>query len=223
MTEIGRNIERLRSEMPQGVKIVAVSKFHPVESLMQAYDAGQRAFGENRAQELVGKVGMMPGDVSWHFIGKLQKNKVRMVVRHVSLIQSIDSEALLRLVDAEAARAGRVVDVLLELHVAREETKSGFSADEMLALQDCSEIAALRNVRVCGLMAMASFVEDARQIEREFGEARSMFERLRCGMFAGRDEFAVLSMGMSDDWRIAVDCGSTMVRIGTTIFGAREY
>ena len=223
MTEIGRNIERLRSEMPQGVKIVAVSKFHPVERLMQAYDAGQRAFGENRAQELVGKVGMMPGDVSWHFIGKLQKNKVRMVVRHVSLIQSIDSEALLRLVDAEAARAGRVVDVLLELHVAREETKSGFSADEMLALQDCGEIAALRNVRVCGLMAMASFVEDARQIEREFGEARSMFERLRGGMFAGRDEFAVLSMGMSDDWRIAVDCGSTMVRIGTTIFGAREY
>ena len=126
---------------------MAVSKFHPVERLMQAYDAGQRAFGENRAQELVGKVGMMPGDVSWHFIGKLQKNKVRMVVRHVSLIQSIDSEALLRLVDAEAARAGRVVDVLLELHVAREETKSGFSADEMLALQDCEGV----SIEGCGL------------------------------------------------------------------------
>ena len=213
----------LRGEIPAGVKIVAVSKFHPVERLMDAYDAGQRAFGENRAQELVAKVGQMPGDTEWHFIGKLQKNKVRAIVPHVSIIQSIDSEALLSNVAAEALKAGRVVDVLLQLHVAQEETKSGFDVHELLELADSGRIENVPGVRICGLMAMASFVDDELQVSREFARVRGVYEQLCSGCFAGHDEFCELSMGMSGDWRLAVEQGSTMVRIGTSIFGRREY
>ncbi len=223
MSEIGRNIESLRGEIPAGVRIVAVSKFHPVERLMEAYDAGQRIFGENRAQELVTKVGQMPRDTEWHFIGKLQKNKVRSIVPHVSLIHSIDSESLLRLVAAEALTAGRVVDVLLQVHVAQEETKSGFDARELLELAHSGRIENVPGVRICGLMAMASFVDDERQISAEFARVRGIYEQLRAGCFAGHDEFCELSMGMSGDWRLAVEQGSTMVRIGTSIFGRREY
>ncbi len=220
---IADNITRLHGELPAGVKLVAVSKFHPVERLTEAYEAGQRIFGENRAQELVAKAPLLPADVQWHFIGKLQTNKVRMIMPHVSMIQSIDSLKLLALVDKEAARIGRTVDVLLQLHVAQEETKSGFTVDELLEAADAGQLQGFEHVRLCGVMGMASLTDDQEQVRREFARIKSTFETLRGGVLAGCDGFTEVSMGMSDDWPLAVEEGSTMVRIGTDIFGPREY
>ena len=223
LEQIKENIARLHNELPAGVKLVAVSKFHPLEALMAAYDAGQRIFGESRAQEIGPKHTSMPGDVEWHFIGHLQRNKVRQIVPYVSLIHSIDSERLLQCVDAEARRVGRTVDVLLQLHVAREETKYGFTLDECRALVDGGVAGSLANVRIRGVMGMATNTDDEAEIRREFHEIRSTYEQLKASHFAGDPQFDIVSMGMSHDYRIAVDEGSTMVRIGTTIFGEREY
>ena len=220
---IADNITRLHSELPAGVKLVAVSKFHPVERLMEAYEAGQRIFGENRAQELVAKAPQMPDDVQWHFIGKLQTNKVRMIMPHVSMIQSIDSLKLLALVDKEAARIDRIVDVLLQLHVAQEETKSGFTVDELLEVATAGQLQGFEHVRLRGVMGMASLTDDQEQVRREFARIKSTFETLRSGVLASCECFTEVSMGMSDDWPQAVEEGSTMVRIGTDIFGPREY
>ena len=220
---IADNITRLHSELPVGVKLVAVSKFHPVERLMEAYEAGQRIFGENRAQELVAKAPQMPDDVQWHFIGKLQTNKVRMIMPHVRMIQSIDSLKLLALVDKEAARIDRIVDVLLQLHVAQEETKSGFTVDELLEAATAGQLHGFEHVRLRGVMGMASLTDDQEQVRREFARTKSTFETLRSGVLAGCECFTEVSMGMSDDWPLAVEEGSTMVRIGTDIFGPREY
>lgn len=223
LEQIKENIARLHNELPAGVKLVAVSKFHPLEALMAAYDAGQRIFGESRAQEIGPKHTSMPGDVEWHFIGHLQSNKVRQIVPYVSLIHSIDSERLLQCVDAEARRVGRTVDVLLQLHVAREETKYGFTLDECRALVDGGMAGSLSNVRIRGVMGMATNTDDEAEIRREFHEIRSTYEQLKASHFADNQWFDTVSMGMSHDYRIAVDEGSTMVRIGTTIFGEREY
>ena len=220
---IGENIAKLHGSLPPHVRLVAVSKFHPVERLMEAYEAGQRIFGENRAQELVQKAPQMPADVQWHFIGKLQTNKVRMIMPHVAMIESIDSLKLLALVDKEAARIGRTVDVLLQLHVAQEETKSGFTVDELLEAAKAGLLQGFDHVRVCGVMGMASLTDDMEQVRREFALIKSTFDALREDVFAGCESFAQVSMGMSDDWPIAVEEGSTMVRVGTDIFGAREY
>ena len=204
--------------------LVAVSKFHPVEAIREAYDAGQRDFGESRAQELAVKAPAMPEDVRWHFIGHLQTNKVRQIMPHVSLIHSIDSIRLLRIVDSEAARIGRTVDVLLQVHVAREETKFGFTPDELLAeLPAQWQPADTPSVRVRGVMGMASLTDDNSRIAADFSEIARVFRELREGLFAGVATFDTISMGMSDDFGIAIDAGSTMVRIGTDIFGAREY
>jgi hypothetical protein len=206
------------------VTLVAVSKFHPVEAIREAYDAGQRDFGESRAQELAVKAPAMPDDVRWHFIGHLQTNKVRQIMPHVSLIHSIDSIRLLRTVDSEAARIGRTVDVLLQVHVAREETKFGFTPDELLAeLPAQWQPADTPSVRVRGVMGMASLTDDNSRIAADFSEIARVFRELREGLFAGVATFDTISMGMSDDFGIAIDAGSTMVRIGTDIFGAREY
>jgi pyridoxal phosphate enzyme (YggS family) len=206
------------------VTLVAVSKFHPVEAIREAYDAGQRDFGESRAQELAVKAPAMPEDVRWHFIGHLQTNKVRQIMPHVSLIHSIDSIRLLRIVDSEAARIGRTVDVLLQVHVAREETKFGFTPDELLAeLPAQWQPADTSSVRVRGVMGMASLTDDNSRIAADFSEIARVFRELREGLFAGVATFDTISMGMSDDFGIAIDAGSTMVRIGTDIFGAREY
>jgi hypothetical protein len=206
------------------VTLVAVSKFHPVEAIREAYDAGQRDFGESRAQELAVKAPAMPEDVRWHFIGHLQTNKVRQIMPHVSLIHSIDSIRLLRIVDSEAARIGRTVDVLLQVHVAREETKFGFTPDELLAeLPAQWQPADTPSVRVRGVMGMASLTDDNSRIAADFSEIARVFRELREGLFAGVATFDTISMGMSDDFGIAIDAGSTMVRIGTDIFGAREY
>ena len=223
MTEIGRNISQLRSEVPANVRIVAVSKFHTVQDIEAAYAAGQRIFGENRAQELCTKAPLLPSDVEWHFLGHLQRNKVRMIMPYVNTIQSIDSVELLRLVDAEAARLGKTVNVLLQLHVAQEETKTGFAPAELMMLATDGAFIGMNNVRICGLMTMASFVDDMEQVRTEFTMAKSVFDTLKSAVFMGNSNFSTLSMGMTGDWRTAVRCGSTMVRIGTAIFGERNY
>ncbi|MCQ2288477.1 MAG: YggS family pyridoxal phosphate-dependent enzyme [Muribaculaceae bacterium] len=220
---IASRIKDIKAQLPTGVRLVAVSKFHPVEALREAYDAGQRVFGESRAQELSVKVPQLPQDIEWHFIGHLQTNKVRQVVPLVNVIESVDSLKLLRLIDSEAARAGRTVDVLLQLHVAQEEAKSGFAPAELLDVASSGELDGLTHVRVIGLMAMATFTDDETVITGEFAQVKDTFDTLKKGVMAANAHFAEISMGMSDDWAIAVKYGSTLVRIGTAIFGAREY
>ena len=220
---VASEIIRFTDELPANVRLVAVSKFHPVEKLMEAYSAGQRIFGESRVQELVQKAQEMPADVQWHFIGHLQTNKVRALLPHVSLIHSVDSERLLDCIDKEAERIGRTVDVLLQIHVAQEESKFGFTLQEITQLANSGKLTAMSHVRVVGVMAMATNTDDDAEIRREFAEAHHVFYTLKDGCFFGDEHFCELSMGMSDDYRLAIAEGSTMVRIGTTIFGAREY
>lgn len=220
---IAQNIQRITAQLPEGVKLVAVSKFHPAEKIMEAYNAGQRLFGENRAQEFAAKAPQLPADIEWHFIGHLQKNKVRMIMPWVSTIQSIDSIELLQLVNKEAARNNRHVNVLLQLHVAKEQTKSGFTIDEALKAADEGAFSDLSNVTIAGVMAMATFTDDMEQVASEFEQVHNTFLTLRDKHFADNPNFKEISMGMSDDWHIAMQHGATLVRIGTDIFGAREY
>lgn len=220
---VRENLRRLRESVPEGVELVAVSKFHPVEALREAYDAGQRAFGESRANELCAKAQVLPEDVEWHFIGHLQTNKVRQVLPHVSLIHSVDSERLLRLIDSEAARLGRKVSVLLQLHVAMEETKYGFTPDGLAALVTPRLLDELANVEVAGVMGMASNTDDVERVRADFRAIRSVYDSLKAGALVGYDSFRIVSMGMSHDWPDAVEAGANMIRVGTTIFGEREY
>lgn len=214
---------QVRSLIPAEVELVAISKFHPAQKVQQAYEAGLRHFGESRANEFVAKAQELPHDIVWHFIGHLQTNKVRQILPHVSVIQSVDSLKLLKLIDAEAVRINRRIDVLLQVHVAREETKFGFSPEEIRELITPELIATLKGANIIGVMAMASNVDDNAVISRDFDEARRVFEELKAGVMAEKPDFRELSMGMSHDWPIAVEHGSTMVRIGTAIFGEREY
>ena len=224
MANIKENLKTVTAQLPEGVQLVAVSKFHPVEELAEAYEAGQRLFGENRVQELVAKAPQLPEDIRWHFIGHLQKNKVRALMPHVSVIESVDSVQLLRLIEKEAARIDRTVDVLLQLHVAQEETKSGFSVDELLEAADAGELTeGVPHVHVCGVMAMASLTDDMEQVAREFDLVRRTYLTLKDGCFDESEYFNHLSMGMSDDWQVAVKYGATLVRVGTAIFGPRKY
>lgn len=223
MPSIKENLQQVTAQLPEGVQLVAVSKFHPVEALQEAYDAGQRLFGENRAQELIAKAPLLPKDIRWHFIGHLQKNKVRAIMPYVSVIESVDSVNLLKLIEKEAARIDRTVDVLLQLHVAQEETKSGFSIDEVIDAGEVGKLTCYPHINVCGVMAMASLTDDMEQVAREFELVRRTYVMLKDGPFDESENFNHLSMGMSDDWPIAVKFGATLVRIGTAIFGAREY
>ena len=220
---IAENITQIKAQLPEGVSLVAVSKYHPVKQLQEAYAAGQRIFGESHAQELVAKAPLMPDDVQWHFIGHLQRNKVRQIMPIVSLIHSVDSIRLLSTIDKEAARIGRSVDVLLQLHVAQEEAKSGFAVEELMQLAENGEFQPFKHVRYRGLMAMATFTSDTALIASEFARVASTYATLlEKQIFPGAD-FNQLSMGMSDDWHIAVEHGTTLVRIGTQIFGPRQY
>ena len=220
---IAENITQIKAQLPEGVSLVAVSKYHPVKQLQEAYAAGQRIFGESHAQELVAKAPLMPDDVQWHFIGHLQRNKVRLIMPIVSLIHSVDSIRLLSTIDKEAARIGRSVDVLLQLHVAQEEAKSGFAVEEVMQLAENGEFQPFKHVRYRGLMAMATFTTDTALIASEFARVASTYATLlEKQIFPGAD-FNQLSMGMSDDWHIAVEHGATLVRIGTQIFGPRQY
>lgn len=220
---IAENITQIKAQLPEGVSLVAVSKYHPVKQLQEAYAAGQRIFGESHAQELVAKAPLMPDDVQWHFIGHLQRNKVRQIMPIVSLIHSVDSIRLLSTIDKEAARIGRSVDVLLQLHVAQEEAKSGFAVEELMQLAENGEFQPFKHVRYRGLMAMATFTTNTALITSEFARVASTYATLlEKQIFPGAD-FNQLSMGMSDDWHIAVEHGATLVRIGTQIFGPRQY
>jgi pyridoxal phosphate enzyme (YggS family) len=222
MGHISQTIKSLHSSLPQGVELVAVSKFHPAPAILEAYEAGQRVFGESRATELVDKAKALPTDIKWHFIGHLQTNKVRMIMPHVSLIQSVDSERLLRLINAEAARIDRTIDVLLQVHVAQEETKFGFTPDELLDFAGSDVIAKLANVRVIGVMGMATNTEDEARIKADFNAISQTYQKARL-LLKNKDSFTQVSMGMSDDYLMAIEAGSTMVRIGSTIFGNRQY
>lgn len=223
MSVISDQIKIITETLPDGVELVAVSKFHPVEALKEAYDAGQRIFGESRVQEISQKRLLMPDDVQWHFIGHLQTNKVRQLVPYVSLIHSVDSIKLLESINAESARIGKVVDVLLQLHVAQEETKFGFTCEDCVDLVDKGVLDRLPNVRVCGVMGMATNTDDMVKVREEFKSIKNVFDTLKQRYFADKPYFKEISMGMSDDYLIAMEEGSTLVRIGTTIFGSRGY
>ena len=226
---VSDNLKALYEKLPSAVKLVAVSKFHPVSRLMEAYDAGQRVFGENRPQELAQKVPQMPSDVEWHFIGHLQTNKLKLVLPYVSLVQSVDSFHLLEAIDKWGSDNGKTIDVLLELHLGAEETKHGFSEEEIVTIVNTagegipSPAERGSHIRIRGLMGMATNTEDEGVIEADFARIEALFQRIRAEHPELRDTFTELSIGMSGDWPIAVRHGATMVRIGTDIFGEREY
>lgn len=223
MEQIRHNIRACIDALPEGVALVAVSKFHPAQAIQAAYGEGQRIFGESRAVELVEKAKCLPDDINWHFIGHLQTNKVRMIIPYVSLIQSVDSERLLRLINTEAARINRTVDVLLQVHVAQEDTKFGFSPDELISLVESGSLNELEHIRICGIMGMASNTDDTMRIENDFEAIAQTFRALKSLPLKDAQAFTILSMGMSDDHQLAIAHGSNMVRIGSSIFGIREY
>jgi pyridoxal phosphate enzyme (YggS family) len=224
MSTVAQRLNSLKATLPDaGVKLVAVSKFHPVEAVREAYEAGQRCFGESRVQELQVKQPLLPQDIEWHFIGHLQTNKVKYIVPFVSLIQSVDSSRLLDEIERQAARIDRVIDCLLEVHVAQEDTKYGFSPQACADFLQALPVAAYPHIRLRGIMGMASFTDDKEQVSREFAELKQLFDALRGGVMSANEAFDTLSMGMSHDYVEAIANGSTMVRVGTTIFGEREY
>ena len=213
--QITTNITSVRTHIPEGVTLICVSKFHPMEAIMQAYEAGERDFGESRVQELLPKYEALPKDIRWHFIGHLQTNKVKQIVPFVHMIHSVDSVRLLETINKEAEKIGRRVKVLLEVHVAKEETKSGFTPDEILSLN--TQLSTLNYVEICGLMGMATNTDDEAEWRRCFRAIASLSSKL------STLNTKQLSMGMSDDYLVAIEEGSTMVRIGSTIFGSRGY
>lgn len=217
---ISTEIIRLRESLPQGVRLLAVSKFHPVEALQQAYDAGQRAFGESRPQELKAKYEVLPRDIEWVMIGHLQTNKVKYIAPFVSLIESLDSERLAEEINRQAEKCGRVIDCLLEIHVTNEQTKSGWDYAELLDFVRAGGFDRYPNIRLRGVMGMATFTDDEAVVRADF-ERLAACKRELAEYFG--EQFDMLSMGMSDDYPIALEYGSTEVRIGSTIFGAREY
>lgn len=217
---IKERLDRIKATLPEGVKLVAVSKFHPAERLQEAYDAGQRIFGESRPQEMVAKQALLPADIEWTMIGHLQTNKVKYIAPFVSLIASVDSERLVEEIEKQAAKHDRIIDILLEVHVAQEESKSGWAKEELDAYIATGALEKMKHVRVRGVMTIASNTDDESIVRNDFQRIRDIYEELK--PIFGSD-FDTLSIGMSDDYPIALEYGSTMVRIGTAIFGAREY
>ena len=223
MYDVKGHLQEVLNRLPQGVRLVAISKYHPKEYIEAAYEEGQRVFGESHEQELRQKHEVLPKDIEWHFIGHLQTNKVKYIAPYVTMIEAVDSLKLLKEIDKQAAKCGRVIDVLLELHIAEEATKYGLTLDDCRQLLADGEWRELKNVRICGLMMMASFTENREQIRSEFMTAAAFFDEVKAGYFADAPWFCERSWGMSDDYTIAVDCRSTMVRIGSSIFGPRVY
>ena len=219
--DIKENLNRIKATLPAGVKLVAVSKTHPAEMLLEVYDAGQRVFGENKVQEMTAKSQVLPKDIEWHFIGHVQSNKIKLMAPYVSVIQGVDTYDKLAEIDRQATRFGRHITCLLQLHIAQEETKFGFAPEELLTSDILHHTSHF--VRICGIMGMASNTPDETRVRADFRRIRQVFESLKSGEFADRPEFKEVSMGMSHDYQIAVDEGSTMVRIGSSIFGARDY
>lgn len=223
MVDIKGNIAKVTASLPRNVELLAVTKFHPVETLQEAYDCGLRRFGENRVQELLSKQPHLPSDIKWHFIGHLQSNKVRQIVGRVEMIESVDTVRLLNIIDRESLRAGVVTDVLLQLHVAREETKFGFSVDELMEFFGSRGFESLSAVRIRGLMGMASNTDDYVRVVSDFWEISRCYNLIKTDERFGLHGFDILSMGMTNDYEIAIREGSNHVRIGTAIFGEREY
>ena len=223
MYDVKGNLHEVLGHLPQGVRLVAISKYHPNEYIEAAYAEGQRIFGESHEQELRQKHETLPKDIRWHFIGHLQTNKVKYIAPYVSMIEAVDSLKLLQEIEKQAAKNDRVIDVLLELHIAEEETKYGLTDEALFQLLDGGEWRQMQHVRICGLMMMASYVDDEQQIRAEFRHAKALFDEVKTRYFATEDYFCERSWGMSHDYLIAVEEGSTMVRIGTTIFGPRVY
>ena len=223
MYDVKGNLREVLGNLPAGVNLVAISKFHPNEYIEAAYAEGQRIFGESHEQELARKVESLPKDIEWHFIGHLQTNKGKYIAPYISMIESVDSLKLLKEINKQAAKHDRVVKVLLELHIAEEETKSGFSFDDCRELLEAGEWRTMEHVQICGIMMMASNTDDEQQIAQEFDAAYAFFKEVKEKYFADDDAFCERSWGMSHDYQIAVKHGSNMVRVGTTIFGPRIY
>lgn len=220
---VKENYERILQALKPGVRLVAVSKYKPVSDIRSVYDWGQRIFGENKAQEMKAKHLELPSDIEWHFIGHLQSNKIKYIAPFVTLIHSIDSFALLQEVDKMAAKSQRVIPCLLQFHIAQEETKFGFLREEADRMLDSEAFADLKNVRIDGVMGMATFTEDRAQVRSEFVGLHKEFDYLKSRYFSGAEHFKEISMGMSEDYQIAMEEGSTLVRIGSSIFGPRDY
>jgi PLP dependent protein len=219
MVDIALNISLLKQQLPPAVKIVAVSKMRSVDDIMTVYNTGHRIFGENRVQELIAKKDRLPADIEWHLIGHLQSNKVRYLISFINMIESVDSMKLLSVINTEAGKVGRVIDCLLQFHIAREDTKSGFNQKEVFNLFLSGESDSFTNVRICGVMGMATFTDRIDQVRTEFKFLKSLFDDLKMKYFSASPYFREISMGMSGDFKMAVEEGSTMIRIGTLIFG----
>lgn len=219
MSSIIDNIKRVKSKLPEGVTLVAVSKTKPNEDILQAYEAGQRVFGENKVQEMVQKWEDLPKDIEWHMIGHVQRNKVKYMAEFVSLIHGVDSPRLLKEINKQANKYDRVIPCLLQIHIAEEDTKFGLDEKELNELISSDTFKAMENIKIVGLMGMATFTKDENQVRREFTQLKSMFDALKAKL----SDISILSMGMSGDYTIAIEEGSTMVRIGSSIFGARNY
>ena len=218
---IAENLVSIKSTLPKQVTLVAVSKTKPVSDLMQAYEAGQRIFGENKIQEMAEKYQEMPKDILWHMIGHVQTNKVKFMAPFVHLIHGVDSLKLLQEIDKQAKKNNRIIDCLLQIHIAEEETKFGLNQEELIALVSSSLFEEMKNIQIIGLMGMATFTDDKAQVKKEFSHLKNIFENLQ-RMNPKNSQLNTISMGMSGDYQMAIDCGSTMVRIGSSIFGGRN-
>ena len=218
-----KNLTQIKSQLPPHVTLVAVSKTKPVSDLMEAYNAGQRIFGENKIQEMTDKWEQMPKDIEWHMIGHVQTNKVKFMAEYVSLIHGVDSLKLLQEINKQAKKHNRVIDCLLQIHIAEEETKFGLDEEELNHILISDDYNSLENIRIVGLMGMATFTENQNQIEKEFNHLKTIFDKLNTIPFTQNLKPNILSMGMSGDYQLAISCGSTMVRIGSSIFGTRNY
>jgi len=220
---VAENIDKVKANLPDNVCLVAVSKTMPAGFIMEAYNCGQRSFGENKVQEMVWKCEELPKDIEWHFIGHLQTNKIKYIAPFVHLIHGVDSFKLLKSIDSEAKKVGRIIPCLLQFHIAEEETKFGLSIPEAVEMLNSEEFKLLRNIKISGVMGMATYTDDETQVRKEFASLKIYFEKLKLDFFSDDPNFREISMGMSGDYLIAISEGSTMVRIGSTIFGERNY
>jgi len=218
---IAEHIQNIKSKLPQTVALIAVSKTKPISDIIEAYRAGQRIFAENRVQEMTQKYEQLPKDIEWHLIGHLQTNKVKWIANFVSLIHSVDSLSLLKEIDKQAKKCNRIINVLLQFYIAKEETKFGFDDNEAMQMLESDEYKSLKNIQICGVMGMATYTDDEKTVAEEFTNLNEIFQRLKKNYFATTNAFKEISMGMSGDYKTAIKCGSTMVRIGSLIFGSR--
>jgi PLP dependent protein len=221
LSDITDNINSIKKQIPASVKLVAVSKTRPPEDILSAYNSGHRRFGENRVQELLSKKDYLPSDIEWHLIGHLQSNKVKFIIPFIYMIESVDSFKLLSIIDNEASRIGRKINCLLQIHIAREENKFGFSIEEIKKIIVSEDFKQLKSVKICGLMGMSTFTDDLVQVADEFRFLASCYNDLKISYFKNNSDFREISMGMSGDYKIAIECGSTIIRIGSLIFGDR--